>query len=312
MRRLDFLILQAREISRTTANEDGTLPVTDNTVIQFLNDAQNRLQGLFLNLKNVQRLFFAEKDISIVAGQESYAIPDRLAFNKHIHQVMYSYSGNEEDYVRMEKQQLFNRALENSNNPLGYFIAQGKVYLTPIPNLTQAKIRVSYDRALDTLDIRRGKVTTVNGLTSTTFTSIVLDSSADETSTPNLSTIDYICINDQDGNVKAYNIPVGSYDTGTNTLTPRAGFTFVNSGDTIAANDYVTFGKYSTTHSKLPDECERYLIHYAAQSLFQIESSADVVSQNASLKDMEADIIRAYATQSAEMQLIPMLNFYEW
>lgn len=312
MRRVDFLIQSVREISRTTANEDNSVPVTDGTIIQYLNDGKNRIATLLVGLKNVQRPFLAEQEISIVAGTSEYAIPDRLAMNKHIQQVMLSYSGQEADYVRMDKLNIYNREYDSVNYPIGYFVANGRINLTPVPNLTGATIRVMYDRALDDLDKRRGKISTVTGLTATTFTSITLDSSADETSTPNLSSIDYVCINDPDGTVTAYNIPVGSYDTGTNVLTPRSGFTFTYSGQTIAVDSYVTFNKYSTTHCKLPDECERYLIHYAAQCVMHQESSTDVVTENSFLAGMEEDIIKGFGTQTGELQNFPTLNYQDW
>jgi hypothetical protein len=266
---------------------------------------------MFLGLKNVQRLFLAEKDIDVVVGQEGYSIPDRLAFNKHVHQVAYSHTGRTEDFLRLEKQQLFNRSLDSSNSPMGYFMAQGKVNLSAVPSQSGAKLRVSYDRAVDNLDIRRGGITVVTGLTSTGFTSITIATSPDETSAPNLSTIDYICINSPDGDVRAYNIPVGGYNTGTDVLTPRAGFTFA-AGESIAVGDFVTFGKYTTTHGKLPDECERYLIHYAVQCIFQQESSTDIITQNANLVAMEQEIMKGYAAQSGEIQMIPMLTNYEY
>lgn len=311
MRRADFLILAVREISRTTANEDASVPVLDNTILQYLNDAKNRLSTLLLGLKNTQRPFLTEKTISLVGSQAEYSISDRMAMNKHIHQVMYSNSGLDADYVLLAKLNIFNRDLDASTTPAGYYVANGQIVITPPPSASVGTIKVMYDRAPDDLDIRRGKITTVNGLTSTGFTSIVLDSTADESSTPNLSTIDYICVCDADGAVQTYNIPVGSYNTLSNTLTPRAGFTFA-SGETLAADNYVTFGKYTTTHCSLPDECERYLIHYAAQSVMHQESSNDVVMQSQILQTMEQDILKGFATQTGEVQWWPMLNFQDW
>lgn len=311
MRRVDFLIQAAREISRTTANEDATVPVSDQTIIQYLNDAKNRLATLFLGLKNVQRPFMTEKTISVVANQAAYSIPDRVALNKHIHQVMYSHSGNASDYVLLPKLNTFNRDLDTTTYPSGYYVANGQIVLTAVPASSGGLLRVMYDRALDDLDKRRGQITVVTGLTSTGFTSITIGTSPDETSVPNLSTIDYVCVNDLDGNVKAYNIPVLSYVTGTDVLTPRVGFTF-QTGETITAGDYVTFNKYSTTHCKLPDECERYLIHYAAQSIFQQESSGDSIVESQMLQAIEQDLVKSFATQTGEIQWWPTLNYQDW
>ena len=311
MRRVEFLIQQVREISRTAANPDSTGTVLDNTIIQYLNDAQDRLQGLFLGLKNVQRPFIREAIVSITSGQETYSIPDRLAMNKHVQQVMYSYTGNDTDYVLLDKVNIFNRERQSSNNPVGYFIANGQIYLAPPPNTTTGKLRVFYDRALDDLDKRRGAVASVAGLTSTGFTSLTVDSTADETSTPNLSTTDYVCICDADGAVTAYNIPVASYVTATNVLTPRAGYTF-QTGETIAAGSYLTLGKYSTTHSDLPDDCETYLIHYAAEACLQQESSTDVVGQSQRLMAIEEGVVKAFKAQSGEVHYFPTLNYLDW
>lgn len=311
MRRADFLIQAVREISRTEANEDSTKPIKDNTILQYLNDALERMQGLFISMKNTQRPFLAEKTISIVANQEAYSIPDKVALNKQIHNVLFSTTGNANEWLRLRKLNIVNRDFASTNYPTGYYVANGQINLVPIPSVSTGYIKVSYDRALDRMDIRRGKISTVTGLTSTTFTSITLDSSADETSTPNLTTIDYICICNVDGAVTAYNIPVGSYDTGTNVLTPRAGFTFA-SGETIAVDSYVTFGKYTTTHARLIDEAERYLIHYAAKCCMAQESSSDSLIEDEGLRAIQDDILRAFSSQTGELQEWPTVNYYEW
>jgi len=311
MRRTDFLIQAVREVSRTTANEDTTVPVLDATILQYLNDAKDRLQGLFIGLKNTQRPFLSEKILSVVANQEAYSINDRLAMNKHIHQVMYSYDGATANYAKLDKLNIVNRILDTSNQPSGYYVSNGRINLIPPPDASGAKLRVMYDRALDNLDKRRGQITVVTGLTATGFTSITIGTGPDESSNPNLSTIDYICINNADGDVTAYNIPVQSYVTGTDILTPRAGFTF-QEGEVIAVGSYVSFGKYSTTHCKLPDECERYLVHYAAEAAMRQESSNDSAGQSDRLASIEGDLMKAFATQTGELQLFPTLNYQDW
>jgi hypothetical protein len=312
MRRVDYLISAVREVARNSPNPDSTVSILDNTILQYLNDAQTRLSTLFLGLKNVQRPFLTEKTISIVANQEAYSVPDRMAMNKHIHQVMYSSSGQAQDYVTLPKLNIFNRDLNTTTYPWGYYVSNGRINLIPVPSSATGTLKILYDRALDQMDKRRGQITVVTGLTATTFTSITIATSPDETSTPNLTTIDYVCINDADGVVKAASIPVGSYVAGTDVLTPRAGFTFVTAGESIAVGDYVTFGKYSTTHSKLPDECESYLIHYAAEACLHQESSQDVGFENASLTRMEDNILAGFKAQTGEIHWWPQLNDSEW
>jgi len=314
MRRVDFIITDARNISRNPANPNGSYSISDEEVLRYINDAQDRLQGVISATKSMDKIFEARTAINLVANQENYSIPDRVFMNRDLSLVEVSSDGTLGNYVVLNKVNFFNRDTNTSSYPEGYTKQSGQIYVIPIPSSSTGSLRVQYERELDDLDKRRGTVSVVTGLTSTSFTSITIGTDADETSTPNLSTIDYVCIVDSDGNRKAYNIPVGSYDTGTNVLTPRAGFTFIKAGDSIAVNDYVVFGKWTTTHpnSFLPDNAERYLIHYAAESLLHKDSSTDLVAQNAKMLGIEQDILNSMKAQTFEVQYIPQLNYYEW
>lgn len=311
MRRVDYLITDIRRISRNQANPDGTVSIPDEEILQYLNDAQDRLQGLICATKGIDKIFSSQSVISVAAGQEAYPIPDRLYINKSMDLVEFSYTGISTDYVVLPKLNLFNRNTNQDSYPVGYYKRGGQVFLIPIPSASTGTIRITYERTADDLDKRRGGVQSVAGLTATGFTSLVVDSTADETSTPSLSSIDYVCIVDKDGARRAYNIPVASYIAGTNTLTPAAGFTF-QTGETIAAGDYVVFGKYRTTHSQLPDEAESYLIHYAVESILHKDSSDDVTTQSAKLRELEESFIRGLTAQTSEIQRIPQLSYWEW
>lgn len=276
-----------------------------------MNDAQDRLQALISNQKSPSKVFSVQKKIPAVANQDGYSLSDRLFFNKEIQQIEYSYSGLDSDYVLLRKRNLFNANTDGSNFPDGYYTRGAQFFPIPLINISGPVFKVTYERTLDDLDRRRGKVSSITGLTSTTFTSFVVDSSADESSTPNLSTIDYICINSADGVVKVYNIPVLSYDTGTNTLTPAAGYVF-QTGETFAAGDYITFGKYSTTHCKLLDETEAYIIQYSVLELFKRDSRQNITQQAEVVGAIESQIVKKMASQTAEVQYIPTLGTDEF
>jgi len=310
MRRIDYLITAVRNIGKNQ-NFSSTEGIQDEQIIQYMNDAQDYLQSALNAGSTINKPFVTEKIISIVANQDGFSVPGRILYNKEIEQVEYSYDGQLANYRVLDKAHFINRVTNSSNFVEGYYVRGNKIYLIPIPNVSQGNLRVMYEYNLDDLDKRRGTVSVINGLTSTTFTDMVLASDADESSTPNLSTIDYICINDKDGNVKVYNIPVGSYVTGTNTLTPAAGFTF-QTGETFAPGDFVTFGKYSTTHSKLPDECETYLVHYAVEQLLHTDSSDDTPRESAILQRLEQGILTASRGQTAEVARIPQVDWDEW
>jgi len=316
MRRTDVLITQARTISRNTANADGTNSITDDEILQYLNDAQDRLQNLISAKKNIAKIFVTQQIISIVANQEAYSIPDRVLLNKQIENVEFSATGSLTDYVRLEKLNFINRDTNPSNYPWGYFKRGGQLFLQPTPSISTGSIRVTYERDLDDLDIPRAAINSITGGTSTQFTSMVLSSLADsyESTTPGWSNIQYCCfVTAATGARKCFNIPVGSYDVGTNTLTPSPSpFVYTSLDSALAVGDFGVFNQYTTMFSQLPDSCERYLIHYAAAELLRHDSSGDYDRAQERLAVMEDDILKALASQTSEVQFIPQGDRYEW
>lgn len=313
MRRVDQLITAARTISRNTSNADATLSISDNEILQYLNDGQDRLQNLISSAKNIAKIFVTQQIISVVANQEAYSIPDRVLLNKQIENMEFSADGTIGNYVRLEKLNFINRDTNASNYPWGYFKRGGQFFLQPTPSVTTGTIRVTYERDLDDLDIPRGVISSITTGTATGFAALVLDTTADayETTTPGWNNVQFCCVVDPYGVRKAYNIPV-VYNSGTNTITPVGGFTYTTNDVQIAVGDVAVFNRYSNTFSQLPDSCERYLVHYAAASLFHRDASDDEANENARVEMMEKDILQALAAQTSEVQFIPQMNPYEW
>lgn len=315
MRRTDALITAARTISRNAANADGTYAIADNEILQYLNDAQDRMQNLISATKNIAKIFVTQEIISLVANQEEYEISDRVLLNKQIEQVEFSATGNLADYVLLEKRNFFNRDTNTSDYASGYIKRGNQILIQPIPANSTGTIRVTYERDLDDLDIPRGLISSITSGTSTQFGALVLDASANsyESTTPGWSNAQYCCVVSPLGVRKCYNILIDNYNTGTNTLTPDpSAFTYASQDSQIAVDDVAVFGKYTTTFSQLPDSCERYLIHYAAAELLRRDSSNDYDNAALKVEEMEKDILKALASQTSEVQYIPTLSPYEW
>lgn len=309
MKRVDYLITEIRRLSNNE-NYSATEGIVDEQILRYLNDAQDYLQAAINAANQNNKVFSVEKIINLVGGQEAYSIPGRIFYNKEVQLVELSYDGSTQNYRPIQKLQLFNRDTYQRDAASGYYVRNGQINLVPVPTTSTGSIRVLFEGKLDQLDKRRGTVSVVTGLTSTGFTSITIGADADEASVPNLSTIDYVCINDAFGNVKAYNIPVSNYNTGTNVLTPGT-FTF-QTGETIAVNDFVTFGKYSTTHSKLIDEAESFLVQYAVEQCKADDNHEDVVRQSAFLQRILEGILAATKSQTPEVTHIPQVDWSEW
>lgn len=316
MRRVDQLIQQVRLVARNTANADGTYSISSDEILQYLNDAQDRMQNLISARKNIAKIFDAQAIISVVAGQEAYTIPDRLLLNKQIDSVEFSYDGTVGNYVRLEKLNFINRDTNQSSYPWGYFKRGGQIFLQPTPSVTSGSIRVMYERDLDDLEFSRGAISSITTGTSTSFAALVVDSVADsyESTSPGWSNVQYCCVVSPYGVRKAYNIPISSYNTGTNTITPTGSlFTYDTTYDSqIAVGDIAVFNRYSNIFSQLPDSCERYLIHSAAADLFAKDSSADYGKQSDIVAQMEEDILKALSAQTSEVQYLPTSDRWEW
>lgn len=316
MKRVDELITQARILSRNAANADGTLAITDEEILQYLNDAQDRIQNLISSTKNVAKIFSTQEVLTLVANQEAYSLSNRVLLNKQIEQVEFSSTGALTDYVVLEKLNFFNRNTNTDSYPIGYIKRGGQILLQPTPSVSGGTIRVTYERELDDLDIPRGLISAIGSGTSTSFASLTLSAAADsyETTTPGWSTQRYCCVVDAYGVRKAFNIPISTYVTATNVLTPTGSlFTYDTTFDSqIAVGDVAVFWEYHTTFSQLPDSCERYLIHSAAAEMFHKDSANDYEKELEILTKMEKDILTALASQTSEIQFVPQLNRWEW
>lgn len=316
MRRADVLIYEARRISRNLPNDAGDKAISDDECLIYLNDAQDRIQHLISSKKNIAKIFSSQQIISVVAAQEAYSIPDRLLLNKQIDMVEYSTDGTLGNYVVLEKTELMNRDSNSSMYPWAYYKRSGQIFLQPLPAATQGTIRVTYERELDDLDIPRGVISTITSGTSTQFTTLTLDATANsyETTTPGWSSQQYCSIVSPIGARKCFNILISSYDTGTNVITPSPSpFIYDTSNDSeIAVNDVAVFGKYKTTFSQLPDTCERYLIHYLAMELLNRDSANDYQKQAERVAMIEEDILEALSSQTSEIQFVPQLNRWEY
>ncbi len=102
-------------------------------------------------------------------------------------------------------------------------------------------------------------------------------------------------------------IPVLSVSQTTGFVQVKPGFTF-DTGETIAVGDFIVLGKRTTTHSSLPDVCERYLIEYTNLRLLARDSSNDAGDIGGLLKKCEETLKKAFGESDGEPILIPITD----
>lgn len=308
MRYIGKIVDTVRErTSNDTFTEDATRTTTagisTNLILEFLNEAQEHLQASIVSLYPEE--FTGQKIVSVTASTEAITVPDNVFINNKIIAVEYSHTGLVADYERLPQKTLIERDTSTAVDPSFYIRRGAELLLNPIPTTTRGTVRITYYRALDRLEVRRATIS-ARTLTATQLTALTLSTTGDYAT--DLQSADFLCVNDKNGVVTMYNIPITSYDPSTGVVTLSA-FTFA-SGETAAVSDFVTIGQYTTTHSKLPWTCERYLKLYAQLRTLKKDSSDDALLEDHDLTRMEESILTAYATVDEDLHEIPILDDY--
>lgn len=277
--------------------------------LRYANWAQQRLQGLISRVYPVA--FEAVKEISIVANQREYSIPDHVYLGTRIRKVEYSHSGEDKDYLPLPPTAPYNTYNQNTGRPCAYSRQDGTIILEGTPSSSTGSIRVTFERTLDKLALR---VAQVNGTPSGTTIDLTHGTfGAPSAEVEALLTANtYLCICDAYGTPMAYNIVISSYTAGTDAVTTAANVdTYLLGSYTLAnlADGYVTIGKYTTTHSKLCEDAERYLIEYINRRIATRENSSARVAIDPQLQEIEQEIVRSYKIADKDVKPIPIYDY---
>lgn len=301
MRRVDLLITASR---RATENQEftATAGIQDVEFLQYLNDGQEEIHSVLQS--TFPSILTAYKTEQATQGQEAYSMPRDLYLGTRIDQIEYSCSGTADSYYILKKGTLKERLNTQAGNPAFYIRRGAEVLIQPKPQQSGI-IRWSYQRAIPKLDTRRGTVLSVtlgaNSITALTLdASISLDNEAIEEQ-------QFMTVVDKNGVVKMRSIPVTSIDSATGIVTVDAGFTF-QAGETIVAGDYVCAGDFATTHSELPDVCEKFLLEYCNTRILMRDSQTDSAQIGSIMAKVENTLRTAFAEPDGDPDRIPLLD----
>lgn len=301
MRRLDLLITQSR---RSTENLDFSddAGIQDDELIQYFNDGQDELYGMVINA--FPDMYQKEKVYDVISGQEQYEIPWDCYIGERVEMVEYSRTGQNKDYYLLKKGDKRERLNGSSGNPSFYIRRSGSLYIQPVP-IAAGTLRVLYQKALPSLDVRRGRVLSVT-LTGSQITALNLDPS-ESIDAQSIIDYGYITVVDNVGTQKMRCIPVDAVDSSTGAVTVSAGFEF-EAGETITIGNYVCLGKDSTTHSILPDPFENYLLEYANRRTLMRDSSIDSGELKELLAQFEQGILRTVQEPDGDINSVAIID----
>lgn len=300
MQRLDILVRQARGRSGNQ-DHDADMGTPQREYVAYANDAQMRLYNLIQQCR--PSLFLKQSYIDTVAGQAEYTLPTDVFLKHNLVTVHFTPNGNAQLYYPLDQRYPRNevsiRALPDS-----YFLRAGKLVLSPLPMTGYTNgLRITYQYTIPTLDIRRAKITSVNtgaGTLTLTDDSTLTTENEDELSN---GWVDYICVVDKDGTLIDQARALSSYNSTTKVLTLTS-----LSGSAAAANQYVVFGNYATTHSQLPDVAERYLVEYMTLRAQASDTSSEVAVTSPILRSIEQEIISAVENLEEDIFAVPLLD----
>lgn len=296
------------ECGRDTRN-DGYTGISRSDALRYANYAQQMLQSKIA--KKYPRVFLVSQKQAIAANTPSYTINDNLYLDTRIHVVRYYPSATDDrTFVRLTPISPYMRELPRSGVPRHYVRMNGLIYVYPYPESANGRLEFVFERALDKLDERRAQV---NG----TPSGAILDLTSSVFGAPSTANEalfvknQYVSVVDAFGNVMMRNGLISSYSAGNDELTLAANVsTYLVGSYTLAnlADGYLTVGKWTTTHSGLVNECERFLAEYLNRRLFKRDSSNDARDVDLEMAEILQDILDAYKMPDMDAKPMPIID----
>lgn len=273
LRRFELLVNEVRE--NTDTEDINSVGVYE--IMRYFNDAQKQIQKIIFT-SNPSADIFVKQAMYPVAGSSDVAFD--LPFDIYAHNSVSALFSMKDNKIA---QTLSRVAYREKETLWGYALLNKQFVLTTAPEVsTVSDILLNYVYQLPILSYRIGKVDSVLGQVVTAS-----DIIADEDFTQKY---DKYTIVDKDGNVKQS----ASLTNQSNQLelTSFVGLDFTFTGDLsqVVAGDYIVCGNSGTSHSKLPDECEPYLMTYVQRRILNKISSNSTSAENVFTMEERADI----------------------
>lgn len=158
-RRIDEMAANARQLAyqETYSYTEGW---DDNTVGEIFNLGLNQLYDKITQIDSVANI--QEYTMTVYSGVQEYPIPQDVKMAIQIMNVRFLYGPQTWQFVTLEQAMIQDRYSYPTNIPTTYCIRNGKILLSPTPNITRENsLIVNYQKRMRSLDYRRGKVTNI-------------------------------------------------------------------------------------------------------------------------------------------------------
>jgi len=158
-RRLDEIAANARQLCY---QEDYSFTEgwNDNTVAEIANLGLNQIYDRITQINQVANIQEYRQDV--LAGIQEYDIPQDVKMGIQAMDVRYLYGPQDWQFVTLQQTGIQDRFGYPTNIPSTYCIRNGKMLLSPTPNISRnGSLIVNYQKRMRSLDYRRGKVTNI-------------------------------------------------------------------------------------------------------------------------------------------------------
>jgi hypothetical protein len=284
MRRLELLINEAK----ISTNTSDIASISSLLLQGYMNRIHSYLEDLLFLVNDENDLFISDYIFQLVPGQDEYSLPNNIYAKSSIDNLAVSFlNGLSNTYLPLKKV-----SRKQQGFTFGYFVREDKIVLTPRPT-SPLNMKMAYVRKLPTLGIRGAQVA------STTSTQIIVGNYVSGFE----ALSDYITIVDSAGTIVSSGL----------TFTFNGSTTFIVPNTTgILPGHYVISGKYASSHSQLPDECEKYLITALERMIQYRQSSSDINTSNIFSAEELVTIKEVFADNSYDDAKPPVTEWQEW
>ncbi len=277
---------------------------------RYLNEVQTAIFQKILNTH--ASVFNRQIVVPVTSGSANVPIPatnpNAVNLKGNIINVSYSFDGNPQNYYKLNLRSP-SQEISYPAYPEGYFLRDGQIVLTPIPNQPSGMLRIDFQYDIPALDVRRAKLnvntTNVGQLVFLNDATIVTETEDDISN----GLVDYMSVVDRDGVILAQNVLVVGTVYNRSTKVLPAILTAENITAIQAAVDaWAVFGSFTTTHSQLPDNCLRYVTHGLSRFVQMRDSNSEVTVTKEHLKELEDEIVASFADLEEDTTPIPILD----
>ncbi len=274
----------------------------DNVAVDLVNLAQDKLYAAITQIDNPANI--EEIELDVVSQQQSYDLPIDVQMALRIVDVRYLYGYQNWEFVTLRQGMIQDRFGYPTNIPDIWCLRNGKMLLSPTPNITKPNaLIINYQKRMRYMDIRRGFVgSIVQTSPSYIFQLVFSPPSAspgdntevaytsrknvnmEENAASILDQVSYVCFVDSNGNPVVDAIPVTRYNSDPTVQQLYASPEWIPDADQLANLNaklaayepvYVVQGDYSSSHCLLDRQCEDALIEIVTLRFLRLASSQE-------------------------------------